>query len=260
MTAKRRWLTALLIVLLLFPLSGQALAAAPGAFYHPPALTILVMNAPKDLTLTVTMEKNGEAVEAVTEPERRLWETRFRLYREAVWRIGSWYGNRYDFAGAVLTADSGEDSFTVAISSEQLKAGEPDDVLTLDLKARTLTVGAPAWRGPLLFFLRLALGILAEAAVMWLYGFRSRRSWAVLLLVTLLSKGLLSWLVRDWLNVIPVIYAIYFAVVLVVSLAEIIAYIVFIEEDTRDRTTGFAARAAILSGAVCFLGVSFLPI
>ena len=260
MGAIRRRFTLLLILLLAFSLSGRAMAAAPGAFYHPPALTILVVNAPADLKVTVTMDKNGQAVEAVTEPEKRMWETRFRLYREAVWRIDSWYGNSYDFAGAVLTAESGEGSFTVPVPSEQLKRGEPDDVLTLDLKARTLTVGAPAWRAPLLFLLRAALGMLAEAAVLYLCGFRSRRSWIILLIVTLISKGFLSWLVRDWLNVIPSIYAIYFGIVLVVSLAEIIAYIIFMDEDSRDRITGFAAKAAVLSGIVGFLAISFLPI
>ena len=260
MGAIRRRFTLLLILLLTFSLSGQAMAAAPGAFYHPPALTILVMNAPADLKVTVTMDKNGQAVEAVTEPEKRMWETRFRLYREAVWRIGSWYGNSYDFAGAVLTAESGEGSFTVSVPSEQLKRGEPDDVLTLDLKTRTLTVGAPAWRAPLLFFLRAALGMLAEAAVLYLYGFRFRQSWTVLLIVTLISKGILSWVVRNWMNIIPSAYVVFLVGILIASMGEIIAYTVFMEEDSRDRITGFAAAAAALSGIVSFLAVIFLPI
>ena len=63
-----------------------------------------------------------------------------------------------------------------------------NNLCVLDLQSRTLTAGQPWWRQPLLVFLRVALTLLLEGIVFFLFGYRQKRSWILFFLANGLTQ------------------------------------------------------------------------
>ena len=82
MSKRKRICAALLLtILLVTALSVNAEAAILGVYYRP-ALTFISENAPSDLILRMDLQRGGETVPVFLYREDRLWESRFRLYRQ----------------------------------------------------------------------------------------------------------------------------------------------------------------------------------
>lgn len=169
-----RILLLILAALLVMALPVTALANSA----EPPGMVILALNAPEDMTLTLELE-TGTPV--LSDQNRIQWESHYRFY---------YYLDMEDLAVAVIRVESGGQSFTCTLP-EGVDDGY-NNVLTLDFEERSLTLGEPAWRQPLLIGLRLSLTLLIEAVVLWLFGFRAKRSWITFLIINLVTQGLLN--------------------------------------------------------------------
>ena len=77
----------------------------------------------------------------------------------------------------------------------------------LDLQSRTLTAGQPWWRQPLLVFLRVALTLLLEGIVFFLFGYRQKRSWILFFLVNGLTQLFVNLLLLNFVGALGNLYS-----------------------------------------------------
>ena len=263
---KKPWLIptrlAALLLALLMLLSTPAMAAGVGMFgvEHPAIFTILALGAPKDMTVTIHIHKKGEIIPVTLDAQRKLWEGQYRLYREAAWRIGSWYGNPYDLKDAELVFESGGVQRSLVIPDEMLSGNgrNAQDYATYYWRSGTLVKGIPWWRSPLLYALWLAVGLLVEGVIFALYGFRRRKSWLWFFLINLVSVcGHHAFVAGFFLTVNRI--RLYLFLIPIFYLAELVAFVLLVDERGRDKSIGFAALANLVSQMVLGLLIGTLP-
>ena len=134
-----------------------------------------------------------------------------------------------------------------------------------DWAANTLTYATPT---PLLwaahFATTLVPTLIVEGLVLWLFGFRSKRSWVVFLCVNVVTQIVLH-LICNAIGV-PVMQAAFFWMFylfllvpeLVIWGVEAAAYAALLPEHSRSRRVGYAFAANILSYAVSYLPLHLL--
>lgn len=256
MNRKKRF--ALLLLSAALILTVPALAAG---VYHAPVLTVVAPLAPRDMKATVVLKKNdrlGErTIPVELQSERRAWEGQYRLYREAVYGVTTWYGNAYDFKDAELILESGGETKTLPIPAELLSERGSEDHIMLNWHSGRMSA-VPAARAPLLLLMWAAIAMAAEGVVFWLYGYRSRRSWIVFFIINLVTQTAHHMLVSG-LNVGVNRIKVYILFVPLLFLAEMLAFVMFVDERPRDRTISFAVVGNIASQAVLALLMGVLP-
>lgn len=257
MDRKRRFAVLLLSAVLALTVPAAA------AVYHAPVLTVVTPFAPRDLKVTVVIKKSdkkGERViPVVLEAERKAWEGQYRLYREAVYGVTAWYGNAYDLKDAELILEHGGESKTVPIPAELLSERGSEDYMTLNWRTGQLSA-VSKWRAPLLLLMWTAVAMAVEAVVYWLYGYRNKRSWLVFFLINIVTQtahhmiigGLNTYLDANRMKV-------YILFIPLLFLVEMIAFVMFVDERSRDRTIGFAAVGNIASQAMIGALITVLP-
>ncbi len=255
---KRRLRSLLLALLCLWMLATPVSAASQ---YHTPAMTILTENAPRDLEIMIRIHlRDGSVVPIILDKKTKAWEQQFRLYREAGFSVKAWYGNDYDLLNAELVLRSGGEEKVIVMPQELTDRMRINDVLVLDYKAGTLSLGDPIWRGPLMLVLRILVAVGLALLIFRLRMYSYLRSYLAVGISTLAAFGLLGWYTSGWLNfdnraVIPYIILLVLAL-LIMSVVNLIV----IDEDDRDRTfvtTILAFGASALSN---ILMLYFLPI
>ncbi|MBE6959925.1 MAG: hypothetical protein E7448_04295 [Ruminococcaceae bacterium] len=171
----------ILALLLIFtlPISASANSA------EPPGMTIIVENAPDDISLTLELVEEPEYAVRIQQAQKS-WEVYFRLY---------YYFAPGTLDGAVIRVESSEKSFTCPLP-DGVHSGY-NNLLTLDFETQTLTVGQRWWRQPLLTAVRVTLTLLTEGLIFFAFGFRSKRSWIVFFAVNLVTQGWLNGIINS---------------------------------------------------------------
>ena len=229
--------------------------------YHPPMLTILTENAPSDLTIEIQLHRrNGTVLPKVLEKKTRIWEQQFRLRREDFITVRSWYGNDYDLKDAELVLRSGGQSTTIRIPQELTEQMRMDDVLMLDYKAGTLSLGNPLWRGGLLLLLRILIAVGLELLIFRLRGFTDSRSYWAVGIVAFVSIGLLSLFTSGWLNFNNRETIVYFFLSVLILAAQVIALLLCMEERDKDRILTATLYAGLTAIGSNVLWLYFLPV
>lgn len=245
----RRLLAALVLVFLLAPM-----AAANSA--EPPCLTVVVTGAPSDLSLTLefTGYSLSNGTPAVFEPdlELRAWE---RVYR--FW--GGWFSLPDEaMEHAQLRLSAGDDSFTCPIPSSAL--GGYNRLLSVQYNTRTLQSDAAlVWRAPLLVAMRVVLTLALEGLVLYLAGYRQRRSWIIFLVVNLITQGLLNLAVQGPNSMYTAYLVLMFGEPLV-FLLEMIIFALALRERSHLRAAATSLLANLLSLAAGGAMLLYLPI
>lgn len=252
MNRKKRFAAALLAALLI--LTVPALAAG---IYHAPVLTVIAPLAPGDMKVTVTIFKKDATIPVVLEAERKGWEMQYMLRREAVYGVTTWYGNAYDFKDAEMTVEHGGETKVVPIPAELLSERGSEDYFTLNWRTGQLTA-LSKWRAPALMVMWAAIAMAAEGLVFYLYGYRNKRSWIVFLLLNLVTQSAHHSLVSG-INVDVNRLKVYILFIPLLFLVEMIVYVMFVDERSRDRTITFAALGNLASQAVVALLMGVLP-
>lgn len=197
---------------------------------QPPALVIIVDQAPEDVVISV-VTKNGNIKGLKTTVA---WETYYVFYPDDL--IGS-----YD----KLSVSGGGVQYEVAMA--QSEVSYYDRIQTLNFTTRNISTGKLLLRSILLVGLRLVLTIVIEGLVFFLLGFREKRSWMVFLAMNLLTQGWLNISLNgDW----PIGTDLILQLVLmevVIFVAELIGAMVFIKEHRVWRRMGYVLLANLLS-------------
>lgn len=238
-------LIAAILLCMLFPASVSANSA------EPPGFTVIVLNPPPGLSLSVQFPDGTQTTPVDLLKEEKGWEAYYRFF------YYSGAGGPVPLDGVVLTVEYEGGSFQCEMPAGSFELY--NNLLTLDISAQTIVNGQPAWRVPALVGLRLLLTLLLEGLVFFFFGYRKRRSWLIFAGVNLVTQGLLNVLLTGpqfgayWL------FGYLFGEIFIFA-AEMIAFAFFLQEFSKKRAVlvAFAANSASL--IIGGLLISYLPI
>ena len=218
-------------------------AAGMGTLYHPPAVTILTENAPKDLQITMTLKTQDVHREDIVIPVKlekkvRAWEQQFRLYREGVYNVRAWFGNDKDLDGAELILTTGGTKKTVpiprSITEQMTDTNSYNAVLMFNYKTGEFSLGMPFWRGPLMLILRSLIAAALVLLIFRLRSFEEKKTMLIVPLAAVLCYGLLNLSTANWLNTDPRSLVLYILYAILVIFGQVLADVVFLDEDGAD--------------------------
>lgn len=231
-------LTLILLFVLLtsfLPISASANSA------EPPSLMVLINNPPNDLTIEITND-NGQKAAIF---RRVAWEGYYIVYHN--FKTDGIYKLRVTTQGESFDCQT----------SQTLK--HYCSVFTLNLSTQELTPGTAPLHTMLVVFIRVALTLLIEGALFWLFRYRKKRSWLVFLFVNLATQGLLSILLSNG-NISPfLIYDLWLAEIPVFFI-EMIIMPILIVEHSKPRTVLFAFIANAVSLVAGIFIITILPV
>lgn len=218
---------------------------------EPPGFTIIVLNSPEKISLSLKMSNHDVTDLRVVEGERKGWEKYYRFY----------YTHSSpqvkELKDAVLMVQSNKKSFQCALPEETFE--RYSNILTLDMESETLTLGQPPLRVPALVAMRVLLTMLIEGFVFLLFGFRQKRSWLVFTAVNLITQAGLNAMLTGpdlgnyW------IYG-YLFIEIVVLAAELFAFLNFVKEFWKGRVALYVITANIASLIIGGMVITYLPV
>lgn len=221
---------AILILLAFFPAKVNANSAMP------PSLTVMVINPPDDLEISLQVAGAENHFEKAV-VYKQAWESFFKFYP-----ISSQGYEPININGATLIVTSSEKNFKISLPELE----EYSAFVTLDFVKETLKIGAPAWRGPVLVSARVILTLVLEGLVFYLVGYRQKRSWVVFLAINLITQITLNALISG-----PQIYgyALYFFFLLesLIFIIEAIAFPLLLKEGSTWKAVWFSLLANFVS-------------
>ena len=257
---KNKWFGLVFLFFLVWAMVIPA-SAAQGGSYHAPAVTILTESAPGDLEITMNLRLNdGRIVPTQLQKKRVAWELQYRLYREAVFSVTSWFGNSNDLRGAELVLTSGGNETVVPLPRELTDQMTVNDVLTLNYRSGSIRFGAPGLRSPLMLALRLLILVGAELLIFRLHGYGDKRTMLIVAAVTLVTFGLFSIYTYGWLNSDPRRLIVYILFSILLVFVQTLCFVFFVEENTRNQTTSTTIRSSLAACVLQYLALIFLPV
>lgn len=211
---------------------------------EPPSLVILINNPPNDLLISMVSNENQP---------------------KAIVRRVAWEGY-YVFYSRDMQA-GGEYTFKVTTNGESFECtlDKPlqryNNVLTLDVPNRKLTLGKYPLRSVILVLTRILLTLLIEGMIFWLFKFRQKRSWLIFLAINLVTQGALN----VWLNYGGSLMPSYLILNLVIGeffvfAAELVAFPIFIKEHKKNRILIYVFIANMISLIAGGYIISVLPV
>ena len=253
-------------LLLLLVLAAMVFGALPAEAWAigtaPPAVTVVVYGAPKDMQMRAVLQYEGEPLSCPLEVEHRAWESLYRFYRAGVSMHSQyWKGNARDFEGAELLLESSDGVRHIPIPEGLLTRGGSDDVLTLYYRSGKLIRGFAPWRSPVLIGMRVLAALLIEGIFFRLSGFSTKKSWLLFLAINVVIHGFLNYLCCGRINLTGSRYAVgFFTAILVSFLVELVAFVLLVDEYDTDRLARCLIRANLASHAFNYVLMAFLPL
>lgn len=232
------FLIALISVAVFLPAAVYANAA------EPPALVVIIENAREDIEVSIA-EDNG-----LKEARKKTvaWETYYAFYRSSL--------GDGDKVTLIVSGNGERFERTVDLS----QAREYDRIVTLDFETQTLKPGKLLSRSILLVTLRVALTLLVEGMIFYLFGFRRKHSWIAFLIINLVTQGVLNIMLN---GAMPFAGYLIFNLVLmelVVLIVEMICFVSYVGEHGKLRRAAYVFAANLAS---LFLGgwlITVLPV
>lgn len=209
---------------------------------EPPSIVIIVNDAPEDLSISLV---DGE-LEEVFERDGGSKTAYFALYPGMV-----------DIENGQLKLVTSDSVDYINIDSEM----SYNNVFTLDYSELTLKKGFDITRSVIRVVLRVALTLIIEGLVFFLFGYREKASWIIFICINLVTQGWLNW----WLvRTTPYeSYGLFFLLIFaefVIFSTEMLGLPILIKEKKKIRTIAFALVANMVSLIVGGLIIQALPI
>ncbi len=213
--------TAFLLLLLMTALAVPGMANSA----EPPSIEIIVANAPQDLVLSIDNSEGDRKDE----------------------------GNASYFFFYRMDLQSGEKTLKVSLKGESFEipfviTETYNNVFTLDLNSRDLTRGKSFLMSLPTVSLRVVSTLILEGIIFFLFGFRSKLSWILFLIINLITQGILNL----WLSGMysPLDSYIIFSLIggeVVVIFVELIAFGLLLNEHGKGRRVLYVLTANLLS-------------
>jgi hypothetical protein len=217
------------LLLILFFIATSCLIA-PVCYANaaePPSIFIIAPNAPDDLEISIGLE-NIKARRT-----DKLTESYFAFYSADL-----------KSANYTVKVSTGGKTFETVLD---IPLKSHNNIFTLNIENETLTPGKSLTRTLSLLSFRIILTLLIEGIVFFLFGYRSKKSWLIWVIVNLITQGALN----IWLNGIatPLNNYLIFSLVLgeiAVFVVEMAAFLILIKER-RVITSLYVIVANVLS-------------
>lgn len=237
----KKRLFALCIMILMLSIHCIALANAA----EPPGLTVIVNNPPEGLKLSLQLDSE-DMVPLMA--EHRFWEEQYKFYYH------DFPGGKDQIKNAVLIVSGNGIDAQIPIPKEYFGYNKQ---ITLGLKTGEIIQGQNPLRAPLLTAMRVLLTIIIEGALLFVFGYRARRSILLFLIVNLFTQTGLNIL---FVGARGYWFLLYVLVEVLIFIVETLIYRSRLTEHGKTRAIlyGLAANAASL-----FLGgwmISSLPV
>jgi len=220
---------------------------------EPPGFTIIVLNSRESLSLSLQIPNDSLSELRIRESEKKGWEKYYKVYFH--YRV---YPPKIeDIKDIKLIVQSSSKSFQCNLPKGTFD--KYNNILTLDMKSETLTVGQSPLRVPALVALRVILTMLIEGAVFFLFGYRQKRSWLVFASVNLLTQaGLNAMLTGPNLSNYWILGYIFGE--MLVFIIEMIAYLSLIKEYRKRRVAFYVMLANTASLILGGMLITYLPV
>ncbi len=239
----------LLAVVMTLPVCANAEAG--------PDLTVMIPNAPEDLTVTAVLPDGAAAPMHL---RRRGWESCYRLYYSRIYeamypdgrteleRVTAMEKAISQLTLRMVSRSEGLD-FTIPMPGANQLMYNHLAVLTLDREGNTaaeVNSSYMVWRNVLLVVLRVTVTLITEGVIFRLMNYRTRRSWLIFGITNLATQLFLNITITG--NYLAVGYweIGFFVMEGLIFLTEGIVYAALLRE--RSRLCGFTA--AVLANAV----------
>lgn len=210
---------------------------------EPPSILIIVPNAPDDLEISIGVEDTFTKARKTD----KLIETYYTFYYREI-KMASEY---------IFTISTGDINYNISIE-EPLKSY--NNIYTLDLKSQTLTPGKLLSRSILLVTMRIALTLMIEGIIFWIFGFRKKESWIAFFIINLITQGALN----VWINgLTPIMSYLLFSLIFAeikIIIVEMLLFLNFVKEFSRSKTILYVLVSNILSLIVGGYIITILPI
>ena len=234
------------IIIVLLSLSLPMVVSANSA--EPPGFTVIVTNPPDDLSISLQFADGSQAEAIVLDKELKVWEAYYRFFYHTA-------PPKSDLKDAKLLVSGGGQSFQCALP-ELVKY---NNFLALDLQTETLTLGQSELRIPTLVALRVALTLLIEGFIFFLFGYRQKRSWILFLAINIITQ--------TWLNALLTgpnlgsywMFGFIF-IEIVILIVELLAFIGLIKEYEKSRIALYTFIANVASLLLGGFLITYLPI
>lgn len=237
---------AMLFLVLLLPVDVYANAA------EPPCLTVVVVNAPDDLEISLH-HTDGTEIEALRlNSFYRSWETYYRFYYD--------HTAPYEKVGEqniVLTASTAEGSFECVIAAGSLNSY--NNLFLLNPGDRTLTDGLYPGRYAIIVTIRVLTTLIMEGVIFFLFGYTEKKSWIRFLIINLITQAGVNIALAgvSWDSYVLLAYIL---VEIFVILTEMIAFPSAVREHGKLRAVVYALVANLISLYVGGLLISYMPV
>lgn len=221
---------------------------------EPPGIVIIVNNAPDDLVLTLefsSSERYGMSV------NKQGWESYYKFY----YPHSDVFENKYDFdfSQATLIVESSSLNFKCILPDGDLNRYK--NFMTLNLDKQSLSMGAYPWRAPSLVLMRLTLTLLIEGMIFYLFGFRSKRSWLLFVIINLMTQGGLNiLLIGPDINAGAYAIISYYIIEFFIVISEMLAFGYLLDEHKLLRRLTYVLCANALSLIIGAWIIMNLPI
>jgi len=212
---------------------------------EPPALVIIVADAPSDLVVSVYFEENGTFEEG--HKTTNAIESYFKFFGRDLPE-----SQTYTFE-----VHYGDERFEVTLEKP---IHTYHATYTLNLEDKTLIPGETLMRNVTLVGLRVSLTVLIEGAIFWLLCFRKRSTWIIFLFMNMLTQGVLNlMLATNPVSASYVIFSLIFGEIFV-FIVEWIVVIGFINEHSPEKRFATVTLANVASLVLGGYLISILPI
>lgn len=146
---------------------------------EPPGLTVVVYLPPDDLTIAVRFA-DGSITDAVQlQKEQKAWEVYYRFFYDGM-------SSKLSLDGSTLIVSSSKKSFEISLSTETF--GLYNNLITLDFKNESISNGQTPFRSFLLISIRVILTLAIEGLILFMFKYRKKSSWAIFIIVNLLTQ------------------------------------------------------------------------
>jgi hypothetical protein len=147
-----------------------------------------VSNPADDLEVKLFVEENGEMKECILTTVDRGWERYYRFnYHDQILPYSFEAANERSWT-IIARYNGSETEFFVP--TQRLE--KYSNILTLDLKKGSLIVGEREWRAPVLIASRIALTILIEGIIFYIFGYREKSNWILFIICNLITQTFLN--------------------------------------------------------------------
>ncbi len=217
---------------------------------EPPCLTVIVSSPAEDLTLSIRFADGNESNPVVLKKEQKAWEAYYRFF----YHMSNY--SKFYLEDATLIVNSTEKNFELKLPETSFD--QYNNLLTLDLNTEKVVVGQSPYRTPLLVTMRVALTLIIEGLVFFLFGYRKKLSWIAFICINLITQGALNIALSGtnyngyWI----IAYVFYEIIIFIV---ESFAFASVLKEHKKDRAVSYALIANFASLILGGLLLGYLP-